>query len=286
MAIIKTDDIDELFSELKYKSKITAPKPNSEYIELGFAKPNSEYIELELSEFASLVGPFGEYKIIQLISTSQLEYNEQLRTYFVNCAPFQPFVNDVIRAKGADGYPKLKLALKSATTDKIAIMHVRGVEVLKQAVNMTNLVSIDFVLDKENNVDTINSTGIRMKMNVLVDEFEMSDLFKKDRIDVIKGMNGVWSDWAVPPLRWNSDGNFHSTTKSHVTKHCEDAVARAVAQRTKEIEDQKTSKAEDEMSYKGIFSALTELSKMDSSLGTLDANDVISKFLSVIKKSD
>ena len=116
MAITQIDDIDELFSELKNEPRIKAPKPNL------------EYIELELGEYASAVGHFGEYKIIQTISTSQLEYNEQHRTYFVNCVPFQPFVNEVIHAKGAGGYPKLKLALKSATTDKIAIMHVGAFE--------------------------------------------------------------------------------------------------------------------------------------------------------------
>jgi len=257
MAITQIDDIDELFSELKRESKIKAPKPNP------------GYIELKLSEYASSVGPFGEYKIIQTISTSQLEYNEQQRTYFVNCVPFHPFVNDVIHAKSGGSFPQLKLALKSATTDKIAIMHVSGVEVSKQLMDMTNLVSIDFVLDKENNVDAINSTGIRMKMNVLVDEFRMSD------------PRGVWGGAIT-----TTNGDFRGTTKSDVAKQCEDAVARAVAQRTKEIEDQKRAKAEDEMHYKAVFSALTALSKMDSSLGTLDPNDMISKFLSVIKKSD
>ena len=129
------DDIDELFSELKNEPNVKAPKP----------KP--EYIKLELSEYA-LSGPFGQYKI-QTISTSQLEYNEQLRTYFVNCVSFWPFVNDVIRAKSGASFPQLKLGLISATTDKIAIMHVSGVEVTKQLMDMTNLVSIDFVLDKE-----------------------------------------------------------------------------------------------------------------------------------------
>lgn len=257
MAITQIDDIDELFSELKRESKIKAPKPNP------------GYIELKLSEYASPVGPFGEYKIIQTISTSQLEYNEQQLTYFVNCVPFHPFVNDVIRAKSGGSFPQLKLALKSATTDKIAIMHVSGVEVTKQLMDMTNLVSIDFVLDKENNVDAINSTGIRMKMNVLVDEFEMSDPYVS--------LGGAIT---------TANGYFHGTTKNDVTRQRDDAVARALSQRIKEIEDQKTAKAEDEMSYKAIFSALTDLSKMDSSLGTLDANDMISKFLSVIKKSD
>lgn len=221
MAITQIDDIDELFSELKMELKIKAPKPNP------------GYIELKLSEYASSVGPFGEYKIIQTISTSQLEYNEQRRTYFVNCVPFHPFVNDVIRAKSGGPFPQLKLALKSATTNKIAIMHVSGVEVTKQLMDMTNLVSIDFVLDKENNVDAINSTGIRMKMNVLVDEFQMSD----PRV--------VWGGAIT------TNGDFRSTTKSDVTNHCEDAVA--IAKRTKEIEDQKRAKAEDETHYKAVF---------------------------------
>lgn len=164
MVITQIDDIDKLFSELKNESQIKAPKPNA------------EYIELELSEYASSVGPFCEYKIIQSISTSQLEYNEQQRIYKVDCVPFQPFMADVIRHWDASTFPQLKLALVSATTDKVAIMHVSGVEVFKQPVNMTNLLSIDFVLDKEHNSDAINSTGIRMKMNVLVGEFEMSNL--------------------------------------------------------------------------------------------------------------
>lgn len=271
MAIIKTDDIDELFSELKYKSKIKAPKP----------KP--EYIELELSGY-TLGDPVGKYRIIQTISTSQLEYNEQHRTYFVNCAPFQPFVSDVIRAKACGPFPQLKLALKSATTDKIAIMHVSGVEVIKQAANMTNLVSIDFVLDKENNVDAINSTGIRMKMNVLVDEFEMSNpfVFEKKGKGVIKGMDAGagWSDWGDMTTTANDD--FRVTTKSIVTKQYEDAVAR----RIKEIEDQKKAEEEKVMSYKTVLDTLTELSKTDSSSEKLDPNGMISKFLSVIKKID
>ena len=260
MDIKRGDDIDELFSELT-----KAPKP--------------EYIRLALSEYASSVGPFGEYKILQSISTSQLEYNEQQRIYFVDCVPFQPFMTDVIRHWDASTFPQLKLALVSATTDKVAIMHVSGVEVLKQAVNMTNLVSIDFVLDKEHNSDAINSTGIRMKMNVLVDEFEMSDLFKKKRKDTIKYTHNPYVGLGGAITTTNA--YFHDTPKSDVTRQCDDAVTRALSQRIKEIEDQKTAKAEDEMSYKAIFSALTDLSKMDSSLGTLDANDLISKFLSL-----
>ena len=271
MAIIKTDDIDELFSEMKSDVKIKAPKTNS------------EYIELELSEYA-FGDPVGKYRIIQTISTSQLEYNEQCRAYFVNCAPFQPFVNDVIRAKAGGAIPLLKLALKSATTDKIAIMHVSGVEVIKDAANMTNLVSIDFVLDKENNVDVINSTGIRMKMNVLVNEFEMSNpfVFEKKGKGVIKGMDAGagWSDWGDMITTANDD--FHATTKSIVTKQYEDAVAR----RIKEIENQKKAEDENVMSYKALLDTLTELSKTDSSSEKLDPNGMISKFLSVIKKID
>ena len=250
------DDIDELFSELKNEPTVKAPKP----------KP--EYIELELSEYA-LGGPFGQYNVIQTISTSQLEYNEQHRAYFVNCVSFWPFVNDVIRAKSGASFPQLKLGLISATTDKIAIMHVSGVEVTKQLMDMTNLVSIDFVLDKENNVDAINSTGIRMKMNVLVDEFQMSD----PRV--------VWGGAIT-----TTNGDFRGTTKSDVAKQCEDAVARAVTQRAKEIEDQKKAEEENVMSYKAVLDTLTELSKTDSSSEKLDPNGMISKFLSVIKKID
>lgn len=272
MAIKKPDDIDELFSEMKSDVKIKAPKTNS------------EYIELELSEYASLVGPFAEYKIIQTISTSQLEYNEQQRTYFVNCAPFQPFVNDVIHAKSGGSFTQLKLALKSATTDKIAIMHVSGVEVIKQAANMTNLVSIDFVLDKENNVNAINSTGIRMKMNVLVYEFEIGNpfAFEKKRKDTIKGMDAGagWSEWGDMITTANDD--FRATTKSIVTKQYEDAVAR----RIKEIEDQKKAEDEKVMSYKAVLDTLTELSKTDTPPEKFDADGMISKFLSVIKKID
>lgn len=123
-----------------------------------------------------------------------------------------------------------------------------------------------------------------MKMNVLVGEFEMSNLFKKKRKDTIKYTHNPYVYFGGDHRHPN--GHFHATTKSDVTRQCDDAVARALSQRIKEIEDQKTAKAEDEISYKAIFSALTDLSKMDSSLGTLDANDLISKFLSVIKKSD
>ena len=147
---------------------------------------------------------------------------------------------------------------------------------------MTNLVSIDFVLDKENNVDAINSTGIRMKMNVLVDEFEMSNpfVFEKKGKGIIKGMDKGWSDWGDMITTANDD--FRVTPKSIVTKQYEDAVAR----RIKEIKDQKKAEEETVMSYKTVLDTLTELSKTDSSSEKLDPNGVISKFLSVIKKID
>lgn len=157
MDIKRGDDIDEPFSE-----PINAPKP--------------EYIRLALSECA-LPHTFGNYRRIPMISTSQLEYDEQRLTYFVNCAPFQPFVNDVIRAIADGDFSQLNLALKSATTGKVAIVRICGTEVLKQRFNMTNVVSIYFELDKEHNDGVINSTGIRMKMTVLIDELEMSMLF-------------------------------------------------------------------------------------------------------------
>jgi hypothetical protein len=269
MAIIKTDDIDELFSELKYKSKITAPKPKQ------------AYIELKLSEYA-LGDPVGKYRIIQTISTSQLEYNEQCRAYFVNCAPFQPFVTNVICVKSVDVFPQLKIALKSATTNKIAIMHVSGIEVIKQPATMANVVSIDFILDKEHNTNDINSTGIRMKMHVLVDEFEIGNpfAFEKKRKDTIKGMDAGWLVWDDMITTANDD--FRATTKSIVTKQYEDAVAR----RIKEIKNQKKAEDEKVMSYKAALDMITELTKTDSSSGKVDADGMISKFLSVIKKID
>ena len=157
MDIKRGDDIDELFSELT-----KAPKP--------------EYIRLALSEYA-LPHTFGNYRRIPMISTSQLEYDEHRLRYFVNCAPFQPFVNDVIRAIPYGDFSQLNLALKSATTGKVAIVRICGTEVLKQRLNMTNVVSIYFELDKEHNDDVINSTGIRMKMTVLIGELEMCMLF-------------------------------------------------------------------------------------------------------------
>lgn len=270
MAITQIDDIDEFFSELKNEPRIKA------------TKPNPEYIELELGEFASSVGPFGEYKIIQSISTSQLEYNEQLRTYFVNCVQFTPFMTNVICAKSVDVFSQLKIALKSATTNKIAIMHVSGIEVIKRPATMANVVSIDFILDKEHNTNDINSTGIRMKMYVLVDEFEIGNpfVFEKKRKDTIKGMDAGWSVWDDTITTANDD--FRATTKSIVTKQYEDAVAR----RIKEIEDQKKAEDENVMSYKTVLDTLTELSKTDSSSEKLDPNGMFSKFLSVIKKID
>ena len=278
MAIKFYDDSDKLSYEMR-SGKLSYEMRSD--VKIKAPKPNSEYIELELSEYA-LGDTFSKYRIIQTISTSQLEYNEQHRAYFVNCAPFQPFVNDVIRAKAGGAIPLLKIALKSATTNKIAIMHVSGIEVIKDTANMTNLVSIDFVLDKENNVDVINSTGIRMKMNVLVNEFEMSNpfVFGKKGKGVIKGMDDGLSDWGDMITTANDD--FHATTKSIVTKQYEDAVAR----RIKEIENQKKAEDENVMSYKAVLDTLTELSKTDSSSEKLDPNGMISKFLSVIKKID
>jgi chaperonin GroEL (HSP60 family) len=54
----------------------------------------------------------------------------------------------------------------------------------------------------------------------------------------------------------------------------------------KEIEDQKKAEEEKAMIYKDVLSALTEISKTDSSLAYADPNGMISKFLSVIKKID
>ena len=196
MAIKFYDDIDELFSELKNEPNVKAPKP----------KP--EYIELKLSEYA-LCGPFGHWKVIRTISTAQLDYDERASVYLVNCAPFQPFVTNVICAKSVDVFPQLKvdlfpqlkIALKSATTNKIAIMHVSGIEVIKDAANMTNLVSIDFVLDKEHNDNVVNSTGIRMKMNVLVGPCEMGNpfVFEKRR-DTIKYTHDPYVGWVALSL--------------------------------------------------------------------------------------
>jgi hypothetical protein len=156
MAIMKPDDIDELFSELKKESLVKYAPQN--------IKP--KHITLEPGKYA-----LGDV-VVQTISTSQLEYDEQQRTYFVHCTPFQPFVNDVIRYW--DAWP-LKLGLVSATTNKVAIMHVSGVKVTKQVMDMSTVVSITLELDKESNTDDINSTGIRMKMNVLGDDYEFSD---------------------------------------------------------------------------------------------------------------
>lgn len=163
MAIKKPDDIDELFSELKKESLVKYAAQN--------IKPT--YIELESSKRA-LSLPLGG-GIIQTISTSQLVYDEQHRTYLVYCKPLQPFVNDVIRYWEAGTIRPLKLGLVSATTDKVAIMHVSGVKVTKQVMDATTVVSIALELDKEFNTNDINSTGIRMKMNVLGDDYELYD---------------------------------------------------------------------------------------------------------------
>jgi hypothetical protein len=268
MAIIKTDDIDELFSEMKKESLVKYAAQN--------IKP--KYIELESSKRAL------RNVIIQTISTSQLEYDEQRRTYFVCCKPLQPFVNDVIRYWEAGAVRPLKLGLVSATTDKVAIMHVSGIEVIKQPATMANVVSIDFILDKEHNTNDINSTGIRMKMHVLVDEFEIGNpfAFEKKRKDTIKVMDASagWSDWG--DMITTANGDFRATTKSIVTKQYEDAVA----SRIKEIKNQKKAEDENVMPYKAALDMITELTKTDSSSGKVDADGMISKFLSVIKKID
>lgn len=266
MAIKKPDDIDELFSELKKESLVKYAAQN--------IKP--KYIELESSKRAL------RSVIVQTISTSQLEYDEQQRTYFVYCKPLQPFVNDVIRYWEAGAVRPLKLGLVSATTDKVAIMHVSDVEVTKQVMDASTVVSIALELDKESNSNAINSTGIRMKMNVLGNDYELGDAltFEKKREGVVKGMDYSWSDWTQPIT--SATGDFKITTKSNIAKQYEDAVAR----RIKEIEDQKKAEDEKVMSYKAVLDTLTELSKTDSSSEKLDPNDVISKFLSVIKKID
>ena len=266
MAIKKPDDIDELFSELKKESLVKYAAQN--------IKP--KYIELKSGRRAHR----GD--IVQTIYTSQLEYDEQQRTYLVYCKPLQPFVNDVIRYLDAGAVRPLKLGLVSSTTDKVAIMHVSDVEVTKQVMDMSTLVSIALVLDKEHNDDAINSTGIRMKMNVLADAYNLGDevTFEKKREGVVKGMDYSWSDWTQPIT--SAAGDFKITTKSNITKQYDDAVAR----RIKEIEDQKKAEEEKASSYNEVLSALTELAKTDSSLEKLDPNGMISKFLSVIKKID
>jgi hypothetical protein len=225
---------------------------------------------------------FNKYQIIQTISTAQLDYDERSSVYLVNCVQFKPFVTNVICAKSVDVFPQLKIALKSATTNKIAIMHVSGIEVIKQPATMANVVSIDFILDKEHNTNDINSTGIRMKMHVLVDEFEIGNpfAFEKKRKDTIKGMDAGWSVWDDMITTANDD--FRATTKSIITKQYEDAVAR----RIKEIKNQKKAEDENVMPYKAALDMITELTKTDSSSGKVDADGMISKFLSVIKKID
>lgn len=270
MAIKKPDDIDELFSELKKESLVKYASQN--------IKPT--YIELESSKRA-LSLPLGG-GIIQTISTSQLVYDEQHRTYLVYCKPLQPFVNDVIRYWEAGTIRPLKLGLVSATTDKVAIMHVSGVKVTKQVMDATTVVSIALELDKEFNTNDINSTGIRMKMNVLGDDYELYDAltFEKKREGVVKGMDYSWADWIHPIT--SATGDFKITTKSNITKQYEDAVSR----RIKEIEDQKKAEEEKVMSYKAVLDTLTELSKTDTPPEKFDADGMISKFLSVIKKID
>lgn len=203
------DDINELFSELKKESLVKYTAQN--------IKP--KYIELEAGKYALDIA-------IQTISTSQLVYDEQHRTYLVYCKPLQPFVNDVIRYWEAGTVRPLKLGLVSATTNKVAIMHVSGVKVTKQVMNATTVVSIALELDKESNTNDIISTGIRMKMNVLADVYDLDDAL---------------------------------TSKRTIAKQCDDAVARALSQRIKEIEDQKTAKAEDEVNYKAIEVAYKRL---------------------------
>jgi hypothetical protein len=191
-------------------------------------------------------------------------------------------MTNVICVKSVDVFPQLKIALKSATTNKIAIMHVSGIEVIKQPATMANVVSIDFILDKEHNTNDINSTGIRMKMHVLVDEFEIGNpfAFEKKRKDTIKGMDAGWSVWDDMITTANDD--FRATTKSNITKRYEDAVA----SRIKEIKNQKKAEDENVMPYKAALDMITELTKTDSSSGKVDADGMISKFLSVIKKID
>ena len=231
MAIMKPDDIDELFSELKNESKVKHAKP--------------KYIELESGKRALRGG------VIQTISTSQLEYDADQRTYFVYCKPLQPFINDVIRYWDAGTIRPLKLALVSATTNKVAIMHVGGVKVTKHMLDMTREISITLELDKESNTDDINSTGIRMKMNVLGDDYEFSD---------------------------------ELTAKHAIAKQYKDAVT--AARHIKEIEDQKKADAEKASSYNEVLSALTALAKTDSSLEYADPNGMIRKFLSVITQTN
>ena len=238
MAIMKPDDIDELFSELTKESR-------AKYAEYTAQNIKPKYIELVAGKYAL------NNVIVQSISTSQLKYDEHQRTYFVYCKPFQPFVNNIIRHWDAGTIRPLKLALVSATTNKVAIMHVGGVKVTKHMLDMTTEISITLELDKESNTDDINSTGIRMKMNVLGNDYELGD---------------------------------ELITKRAIAKQYEDAVT--AARHIKEIEDQKKADAEKVSSYKEVFSALTALSKTDSSLAYADPDAMISKFLSVIMKAD
>lgn len=233
---MKPDDIDKLFSELKNESRVKYVPQN--------IKP--KHIKLEPGKYAL------SNVVVQTISTSQLEYDEQQRTYFVHCTPFQPFVNDIIRYWDAGAVCPLKLGLVSATTNKVAIMHVSGVKVTKQVMDMSTVVSITLELDKESNTDDINSTGIRMKMNVLGDDYEFSD---------------------------------ELTAKHVIAKQYKDAEAHSASKRAKEFEDQKKAEEEKAMIYKEVLSALAGPSKTDSSLAYADPNGMISKFLSGYKEN-
>ena len=97
-----------------------------------------------------------------------------------------------------------------------------------------------------------------MKMNVLVDEFEIGNpfAFEKKGKGVIKGMDAGWSDWGDMITTANDD--FRVTTNSIVTKQYEDAVAR----RIKEIEDQKKADAEKVSRYKDVLSAYSKTDRL------------------------
>ena len=236
MTIDSPDDIDELFSELKKESRVKYGAQN--------IKP--KHIKLEPGKYA-----LGNV-VLQSISTAQLEYDEQQRTYFVCCEPVvQPFINNIISHWGSSAIQQLKLALVSATTNKVAIMRIAGVEVTKQAMDNAKMLFITLELDKESNTNDINSTGIRLKMNVLDYDHEL---------------------------------DYELTVKRDVVKQYEDAIA--AARRVKEIEDQKKAEFTKTFVYNEALSALTELAKTDSSLEYADPNSMISKFLSVIMKAN
>ena len=229
------DDIDKLFSEMIKESSVKYALQN--------IKP--KHIKLEPGKYA--LGRF----VVQSISTSQLEYDEQQRTYFVHCTPFQPFVNNIISHWGTSVVPQLKLALVSATTNNVAIMHVTNAEVTKRVMDNSTMLSITLELDKESNTNDIISTGIRMKMNVLADVYDLDD---------------------------------ELITKRAIAKQYEDAVT--AARHIKEIEDQKKADAEKASSYNEVLSALTALAKTDSSLEYADPDAMIRKFLSVITQTN